>query len=1024
MPKISDPTLLRELNGGTARGVTVVPLNPYASNDERRKNEDQNFERERIRIAQEAEARANAALAAQIDNQNKPPAGFSRNPDGTLAFIPGGPADPALKSAAGVTPEIRKAAFDSFDDARAIDGIVRDLRSAYATGVGQTKGIAGLGDLLPTDSNKVFNDIGQRARGYVKRSLGFTGGEGNTLQESSALYDPFLPRAGDRDAQIVRKIAALEELGSQARSKATGILGGVPDAQGRVVPIAAASGQAGSAGPPGDGGPGSVWDQTYNTPGGPPGAAPSGSTEQGQAINPAMQAELDAFIQQQGRNITAPALRAYTEALYAQYGGQPGPTLDQWASDTAAALQRGGQINTNIPPQTVPLAGIDKFRNDVVGNPLGAGAASYFNAGGFGIPGLFASDQLRTLRDENPISSTVGELAGGVTGTLLGGAGLRAAGAAISNPAARGILGNPLTADVAYGSTYGATQAEDPLYGAVGGGLAAAAGGAIGNRIGGWLGGRRVADPLNAGERAVYDAVGSPSSVEAALMQGQDLGLPMTLADADPVVAALTGSAIRRSPTVAGQAREVLAQRSQGQLDRLRSGIERDLGPLDNVPQRADDLIAQARAAADPLYRDAYATSVPTSPELEGLLATPFGRQALARSRTIAANEQRSPTELGFSLDAEGNTVLNPVPNDLVARHLMARDALREAQESFRNSRSTAGYDRDAGLSQIEAARQGLRDAEAALNAAPTPGAQASVPTYTTQSLDYAKRGMDDILESNRNPITGRLELDEMGRSQNQVLRSLLGEMDARNPAYGQARAAYAGPAAERQALLQGRDALTMNPDDVATLAGRQTPERLDLMQLGARDRINQGAEALSNSTNPYRVLNTPAMERRLSALYPGREDDVARLLTQRDLENRMASTANSLVGNSATAERQLADQAFADESLLRPVLEGGVETLVTGAPVTTVLRSGVGNRIADALRLGAGRRAVEKAEQIAPLALNPDPAATIAELLALQQRSETYQALVEQARNRVGRRGDATGSGSSAVITAALLRD
>src|SRR3546814_18566329 len=51
-----------------------------------------------LRLAQEAEARQNAALSAQITNMNKPPAGYSRNADGTLSPIPGGPADPSIAS--------------------------------------------------------------------------------------------------------------------------------------------------------------------------------------------------------------------------------------------------------------------------------------------------------------------------------------------------------------------------------------------------------------------------------------------------------------------------------------------------------------------------------------------------------------------------------------------------------------------------------------------------------------------------------------------------------------------------------------------------------------------------------------------------------------------------------------------------------------------------------------------------------------------------------------------------------------
>src|SRR3546814_14271276 len=75
-----------------------IVVDPYKASEESRKQQDQYFEAERLRLAQEAEARQNAALSAQITNMNKPPAGYSRNADGTLSPIPGGPADPSIAS--------------------------------------------------------------------------------------------------------------------------------------------------------------------------------------------------------------------------------------------------------------------------------------------------------------------------------------------------------------------------------------------------------------------------------------------------------------------------------------------------------------------------------------------------------------------------------------------------------------------------------------------------------------------------------------------------------------------------------------------------------------------------------------------------------------------------------------------------------------------------------------------------------------------------------------------------------------
>ncbi|MGJ3625947.1 hypothetical protein AB5I41_01420 [Sphingomonas sp. MMS24-JH45] len=56
-----------------------------------------------------------------------------------------------------------------------------------------------------------------------------------------------------------------------------------------------------------------------------------------------------------------------------------------------------------------------------------------------------------------------------------------------------------------------------------------------------------------------------------------------------------------------------------------------------------------------------------------------------------------------------------------------------------------------------------------------------SVPSM--QTIDYAKRGMDDVLERYRNPLTNRLELSDAGRAQNLVKNQFLQEADRLVPA-------------------------------------------------------------------------------------------------------------------------------------------------------------------------------------------------------------------------------------------------
>src|SRR3546814_16404574 len=53
-----------------------IVVDPYKASEESRKQQDQSFEAERLSLAQEDEARKNAALSAQITNMNKPPAGY------------------------------------------------------------------------------------------------------------------------------------------------------------------------------------------------------------------------------------------------------------------------------------------------------------------------------------------------------------------------------------------------------------------------------------------------------------------------------------------------------------------------------------------------------------------------------------------------------------------------------------------------------------------------------------------------------------------------------------------------------------------------------------------------------------------------------------------------------------------------------------------------------------------------------------------------------------------------------------
>lgn len=678
------------------------------------------------------------------------------------------------------------------------------------------------------------------------------------------------------------------------------------------------------------------------------------------------------------------------------------------------------QTALNRASSSAPVAGFVGALNGASGGFLDEGVGAIDSA----LTGKPLSQAIReadaskqAIASNSPKSSFVGNLVGSYGIALAGGAGAARLGLT-------SLLGKtaPYVGSAAYGAFSGACDNNDNrLLGAGIGGIAGAAGYGLGELASIPVGAAVRSRPVQAtigqtrrmfggsmppppsaltpAEAAYANAAAKadPAAITQRLSDAAELGVPMSPADAHPELRELAGAAVRRSPTASAYAENTLIPRSRGQIDRFGQAVNRDLGPAVNIPRMSDDLTRQARAAAAPLYDRAYQQPIPSTPELESLLNTPFGREGIAKARTIAANERRSPTELGFAQDANGNVVLNPQPNDAVARHLFARQELDAAQEAYRAAKSQPGS-MDAARTRLEQARQGVRQAEALLARAPDPSVAASVPTYTTQTLDYAKRGMDDVLEQYRNPITNRLDLSEAGRAQNGVKNQLLGEMDRLNPVYGQARQTYQGPVASRDALMRGQDAYNLAPDVLEQQIAGQTPEHLAQMQLGYRDSLMGAANKVRYSSNPFEAtLGTPVAEQRLGLLHPGNEN-IPRLLRTRDMERDLAQSTSAILGNSKTAQRQIADKAFDGEGLGH-LVDVGVN-LATGQVPTGVLIKGLtGQSVKDAYKFGVGKRAVAKADDLAPMLLNPDPAAGQIALNDLLTRANQYQEYVAATR-------------------------
>ena len=438
--------------------------------------------------AQITSANADATAKTRTAQTAGLPEGFMWGADGRTAVpIPG-------YTRQGLSPEIRSQAIQAYSDADALERAADQLEQLYRQGPGATHGLRGLQDYLPTTGNKIFNDAGQQARGYVKRALGFTGGEGNTVTESSALYDPYLPSASDRDEQIVAKIAKLRALANDSLKKSTLTLGGVPDENGAIRPNAMTMQRVVSGGDP-------LQAAAFG--------ATTGITDQYPPEMVAAHGQLVLKLLAEGGGKLDPQAYAQERArLNQQFGFAGDPQADMaWASGINEYVAKGGKsVPSDITPAERDLTTTEAIRNSIANNPVaatGINAADMAFMGGISLlDNATGGGRMDALNEANPISSTVGQIGGAITGaSLLGGAGAFAAGKIapqLLGGGAKAALARQAGTDAIYSGFVGANQGGNPLEAAAWGLGGTLAGRAAGKALGGAVGGITQSAPVRA----------------------------------------------------------------------------------------------------------------------------------------------------------------------------------------------------------------------------------------------------------------------------------------------------------------------------------------------------------------------------------------------------------------------------------------------------------------------------------------------------------------------------------------------
>jgi hypothetical protein len=170
------------------------------------------------------------------------------------------------------------------------------------------------------------------------------------------------------------------------------------------------------------------------------------------------------------------------------------------------------------------------------------------------------------------------------------------------------------------------------------------------------------------------------------------------------------------------------------------------------------------------------------------------------------------------------------------------------------------------------------------------------------QTLDYIKRGMDDVLNQSRNPITRRLELDGAGRAVESSVRSFRTALTDANPAYGEALQAGGDPIRLEEAFKQAPRlfGLGVNGRTFRTAIERMPQVDRQALTAGLADDLFTRAQ---NGRLRPRDLAQPVFREKITALMGS--DQATTLLNRVNAEIAMAGTGNRMSpgSNSITAE-------------------------------------------------------------------------------------------------------------------------
>jgi hypothetical protein len=230
------------------------------------------------------------------------------------------------------------------------------------------------------------------------------------------------------------------------------------------------------------------------------------------------------------------------------------------------------------------------------------------------------------------------------------------------------------------------------------------------------------------------------------------------------------------------------------------------------------------------------------------------------------------------------------------------------------------------------------------------------------RAWDYIKRSIDDMIDGQTDSITRKMSNE--GRILVQLKNRMLNELDMHNPAYKQARAAFAGQAQIDDALEFGQKALRMSPDAVKRGIKDMNPAQKEAARVGAAEAMRKSLDDAGMTHNAaLKIFSNNRQIQNLRTLFDNPKQ-FADFRSSIFSEMRKRKTYEAVKGNSTTAA-QMADMLDAGG------LAGQADTVKTAA--TQGMTAAALQFVSSRLRM-LGGLTPEVADQIGKKLLTSNP--------------------------------------------------